>query len=195
MKASMSPRGRCSALLIYGNFDGTPACTEHGSGFTSSQYHLHFIFQPTSSGYLEIGGCVLDIATEAWVCNGVTYNKLDYIPNGGGTSDPNNPTPAPGDNPPSQGGGGAHIWDGIVDALVQLSTNTINQYLPAQLPFIGYTLSKAELIIQSLFSILMAVMLVGLSGTFILVELTGILAMEITYWTAYVAVTIGKWIL
>lgn len=180
-------QGQVLGYLKYGNFSGECG---HASQ-ASDQYHVHFVFFETSPGYLEIGGCVLDIGTEAIVCNGHTYNTLDYLPNGGESSDPEHPI---SDNP-TMGGGGAHIWDGIVDAIVQLSSNSIDQYLPAQLPTFGYVLAKVELVVESLLSVFMVFFMTGLSGSYILIILVAIVGLELTYLGGVVVLTVAKWII
>jgi len=169
-------QGQVLGQLRYGSFDG-PSC-----GYAiqqSDQYHIHFVFMPTTPGYLEIGGCVLDMSTRAIVCNGNTYGTLDYIPNGGDTSNSNNPTPAPGENPTTFAGGGAHIWDGIVDAFVQLSSNTLNQYLPDQPPLISYVVQKVTLVIQAFLGSYGAFMSYGFSWVFLGEVLSTFIGMEL----------------
>jgi hypothetical protein len=185
-------QGQVLGQLRYGSFIGSKC------GYAvqqDDQYHIHFVFMPTSPGYLEIGGCVLDMNTRGIVCNGHTYGTLKYIPNGGESTDPNNPTPAPGENPPTLSGGGTHIWDGIVDMIVQFSSNTLNQYLPAQLPVFSYVLNKVELTVESLISIFMVFFMTGLSGSYILIILIAILAMELTYIAGVIVLTVAKWII
>jgi hypothetical protein len=179
-------QGTVLGSLIHGNFVGTSACPESGHGFSSSQYHLHFIFQATSPGYLEIGGCVLDISTQAFVCNGTTYTPLSYIPNGGDTSDPEEPPVIP---PNLLGGGGTHIWDGIVSAIVTLSTDTTDQYLPTQQPIIPYLVDKVILIFQSMVLIMTtSLMSTGLFGSFLTLVISATMAMEVFLLTVQLAI-------
>jgi hypothetical protein len=201
-------QGRVLGQLKYGAFSGTNC----GWGSQqSNEYHLHFVFLPTSSGYLEIGGCVLDLSTQNFVCNSNTYSPLSYIPNGGGNSPivptstpgpsptPGGPTPNPNLNPNPPGGttsagGGAHIWDGIVSAIVQLSTNTLNQYLPAQHPLFGYVMEKMSLVIQALLSIFMAIYITGISGQFLLTFIIAIIYLELQYLAAVVVFFVAPYL-
>jgi hypothetical protein len=184
-------QGQVLGQLQYGTFNGSLRCTEHANQ-ASDQYHLHFIFYPTSPGFLEIGGCVLDLDTEAFVCNANTYNTGGHIPNGGGTSnptDPNDPNDSGGFNAT---GGGAHIWDGIVDAIVKLSANTISQYLPDQNPMVGYVLQKMELLGQALMSLSMTILSMGFSSFFLQSLLLAIINMEVIYWGVAFFFWIGR---
>ena len=179
-------QGQVLGSLIYGSFSGTSACQEYGTQ-ASDQYHLHFVFLPTSSGYLEIGGCVLDLSTQKFVCNGNTYSIGDYIPNGGDVSDPH---PPPDDG--GSGGGGVHIWDGIVAAIVQLASGSINKYLPAQQPLFGYVMAKINLITVALMSMVTAFYLTGLSGSFMMFFISGLIYLELVYLSATLLVGLVK---
>ena len=159
----------------------------------SDSYHLHFVFMPTTPGYLEIGGCVLNLSTEHFVCNGTTYQELALIPNGGGVSNPGNPG-SPG-TPGTVSVGGSHIWDGIVNAIVTLNTETISQYLPTPSPIMGYVITKVNLVILAIFNIFMAVYLTGLSGSFLLIVLGGIIYLELQLLTVMIVAGIARVIL
>jgi hypothetical protein len=136
--------------LKYGPFTG--AC---GWGAqAANQYHLHFVFLPTTSGYLEIGGCVLNLTSKNFVCNSNTYSPLSKIPNGGDDG-------GDIDDPPSAGGG-AHIWDGIVAAINQLSDDTVSQALPEQAPIMSYAFNKVLLLFQAAFMIFALIYMAGL---------------------------------
>jgi hypothetical protein len=148
---------------------------------------------PTTPGYLEIGGCVLNLSTEHFVCNGTTYQELALIPNGGGVSNPGNPG-SPG-TPGTVSVGGSHIWDGIVNAIVTLNTETISQYLPTPSPIMGYVITKVNLVILAIFNIFMAVYLTGLSGSFLLIVLGGIIYLELQLLTVMIVAGIARVIL
>ena len=176
-------QGQVLGQLKHGTFTGS------NCGWavqTANQYHLHFVFLPTSPGYLEIGGCVLDLNTQAFVCNGSTYTKLQSIPNGGGTSNPGNPGgPGSGSNP---SGGGAHIWDGIVAAFVSLNQDTIATNLPEPSPFFGYALQKVGIVLQVLLNIIMTIYLTGLTGGLLLNFAGAIITLELMYLMAAVVI-------
>jgi hypothetical protein len=173
-------QGQVLGQLKYGFFSGTQC----GWGDQSSdQYHLHFVFLPTSAGFLEIGGCVLDLSTQNFVCNGNTYAPLSKIPNGGGTGNT-------GGTPTATGG--AHIWDGIVDAIVKLSTNTINQYLPAQLPIIGYVIQKAGLIMQAVIAFILTFYTYGFTGEILILIVIAIITLEMTMKVIDLAINLYK---
>ena len=180
-------QGQVLGSLKYGNFSQTEGvCTQWGTQ-ASDQYHLHFVFLPTSPGYLEIGGCVLDLSTQKFVCNGNTYSIGDYIPNGGDVSDPH---PPPDDG--GSGGGGVHIWDGIVAAIVELASGSINKYLPAQQPLFGYVMAKINLITVALMSMVTAFYLTGLSGSFMMFFISGLIYLELVYLSATLLVGLAK---
>jgi hypothetical protein len=169
--------------------DGTFYGSNCGYGIQASdQYHVHFVFTETTPGFLEIGGCVLDMDTQAFVCNGSTYNKLAFIPNGGGTSDPGNPDN--GGTTPT--GGGAHVWDGIVAAIVSLNTDTISQYLPAQNPVIAYTLIKVNLVIQALLAITMTIYSYGFSGVLLTIIVVTVITLESAMKAIEIAISLWK---
>ena len=179
-------QGEVLGQLKYGPFLGV--C---GNGYQmSDQYHLHFVFLPTSPGYLEIGGCVLDLNTEAFVCNGTTYTTLMMIPNGGGASDPNNPN-SPG-NGSVPAGGGAHIWDGIVAALVSLNENAIAPNLPKSSPFLSYGLQKVGIVLQVLLNIIMSIYLTGLTGGLLMSVASAVIYLELMWLIAAVAIWVFK---
>ena len=173
-------QGQVLGILKYGSFSGSNCGWASQS---SDEYHLHFVFLPTSPGFLEIGNCVLDLDTENFVCNGNTYAPLARIPNGGEQSD---------DPGSSTASGGAHIWDGIVDAIVKMSADTINQYLPAQLPIIGYVIQKGSLIIQAILAFFMTIYTYGYSGVVLTLILVSILALEMTMKVIEIAISVYK---
>ena len=167
-------QGQALGQLKYGSFVGTPFCYEIASQ-ASDQYHLHFVFMPTSPGYLEIGGCVLDLDTEAFVCNANTYTVGSHIPNGGETSDPEDPID--GGTPVT--GGGAHIWDGIVAAIVELTSDKIGEFLPDQNPIVGYTIQKVNLIIGALLEIWFVIQTFGFTGSLLTLIIVNVIAFEL----------------
>lgn len=165
-------KGQVIGVLKRGTFSGT------NCGWASQQpdqFHLHFVFTATTPGYLEIGGCVLNMSSENFVCDGDTYPVLAWLPNGGnsGTGD----TPDPGTVPSAVGG--VHIWDGIVDFLVQANQDVLGDVLPEQDPLVHYMLSKAQLIIQALLSFFAAIMVIGMSAQFFFIVVSAIIAGEI----------------
>ena len=175
-------QGQVLGQLKHGTFAGSCGWAAQ----TSAQYHLHFVFLPTSPGYLEIGGCVLDLSTQAFVCNGVTYTKLQAIPNGGGTSNPSNPgAPGSGSNP---SGGGAHIWDGIVAAIVSLNSDTIAPNLPEQSTFFGYALQKVGIVLQVLANIILSIYVTGLTGSLLFIVIGAVISIEVARYTALVII-------
>jgi hypothetical protein len=179
-------QGQVLGQLKYGSFP-PPGVTSHcGSGTNASNgYHLHFEFQATSSGFFQIGGCVLDLSTQNFVCNGSTYGIGTNIPNTGSWSDPNPVTPDP-NNPgnPNPGyissGGGPHIWDGIVDMLVKFNEDVISKYLPTQLPLVSYAIQKVNLILDAVLTLYMTFMVWGMSASFILGLLNTLIVLELT---------------
>lgn len=175
-------QGEVLGSLIYGSFTGTSACQEYGTQ-KSDQYHLHFVFLPTSTGYLQIGGCVLDLGTQKFVCNGNTYAIGSKIPNGGTASNPSSPSDPGG----SSASGGAHIWDGIVSAIVELGANSITQYLPEQAPIVGYVLSKTALLVQFVLSFVLMVQSMGFSGYYFGAILVIAISLSLGLWAVEIA--------
>jgi hypothetical protein len=154
------------------------------------QYHLHFVFLETSSGYFEIGGCVLNMVTGNFICNGNTYPTLTWLPNGGNSGS--------GETEGEEGahaGGGAHIWDGIVAAIVSLSDDIAGEVLPEQDSLVSYMLTKAELIIQALLSIFAALYVIGITGNFLMLVLVGLISLEITLLGVKLSFWLGRAIL
>ena len=173
-------QGQVLGQLKHGTFSGSCGWAAQAS----AQYHLHFVFLPTSPGFLEIGGCVLNLSTQSFVCNGTTYTKLQSIPNGGGTSNPGTPgAPGSGSNP---AGGGAHIWDGLVAAFVSLNSDTVAPNLPESTPFFGYALQKVGIVVQVLLNIIMSIYLTGFTGGLLMSAVSGILYLELMWLMAAV---------
>jgi hypothetical protein len=139
------------------------------------QYHLHFVFTETSPGFFEIGGCVLNLSSENFICDGSTYAPLTWLPNGGNSGSGDEEVPDSG-----SAIGGSHIWDGIVDMLVQLNDSVADEVLPDQDPFIPWMLNKAQLVIQALLSIFAAIVMVGLTASFLLVVIGAIISGELS---------------
>lgn len=163
----------------------------------ADQYHLHFVFMPTSPGYLEIGGCVLDLDTKAFVCDGSTYHVLNWLPNGGGSSPIGTPVPGATPDPrdpyaPVQGG--AHIWDGIVNAIVSLSADRVSQYLPAQDPMVTYTMEKVGLVTQFSVGTSMLIYSYGLTGSVVPIIILVVIGMELTFLVMEVVIVIVKFV-
>ena len=181
-------QGQVLGQLKYGTFAFNPLYRCGWGEQAADQYHLHFVFMPTSAGYFEIGGCVLDLDTEAFVCNGSTYNPLSNIPNGGGTSDPTDPT---NDDSPATGGG-THIWDGIVAAIVELSADRLAEFLPDQNPIVGYAIQKVNLIIGALLEIWMVIMTYGFTGTLLTLIIGVVISFEMTLKAVELAVWLWK---
>jgi hypothetical protein len=178
--------GQVLGQLKYGSFPPVGTTSHCGSGTNAANgYHLHFEFAPTSSGYFEIGGCVLNLSSQNFVCNGSTYSKGTNIPNTGSFSDPFPVTPNP-NNPgnPNPGyisaGGGPHIWDGIVDMIVKANEDLTSKYLPTQMPFISYAINKVNMIIEVVLDLFMIFMTWGISATLIITLLSTLIVLELT---------------
>jgi hypothetical protein len=197
-------QGQVLGQLRYGPFSGL-TCGYGVQG--GDEYHLHFVFLPSSPGFLEIGGCVLDLSTQAFVCNANTYKPLSYIPNGGAVSNPPcytcTPTPTPGPGTPTATpppgdpstnttGGGAHIWDGIVDAIVSLGTDTVSQYLPQQDPIVGYMADKVSLIIQAIYSFVLSIYSFAYTGVILTTLFIAIISLEIGLIVIEIAIWLWK---
>lgn len=179
-------KGQTIGVLRSGSF-GPDDCgwAEQSAGV----YHLHFVFLPTSPGYLEIGGCVLNLSTENFICDGVTYSVNSWIPNGGGSSVDPDPTD------PIEAGGGAHIWDGIVAMIVELSDDLAGDILPEQAPIVSYMLEKGSLIIQVLLSFFSLIYVFGFSGSFFMVVLSALIAGELVILLTKITFWLGRLII
>jgi hypothetical protein len=147
-------QGQVLGTLKYGTFSGSN-CGATQSQNTST-YHLHFVFYETSSGFFEIGGCVLDISTTNFVCNGNTYKIGSIIPNGGDASNSNNGGGSEDQSGYNTAAGGTvHVWDGIVDYIVKLNTDNLSKILPEQDEKSAYFFTKAQQITESLVDFVM----------------------------------------
>ena len=123
--------------LAYGTFDDSP-CGWASQGATD--YHLHFAWSPSGTTF-SMGGCILDLNTQNWVCGTDTIHILGHLINDGGSSPaptptgptvtPGGPTVTPGPGPgPGPVVGGEHIWNGLISAVI----NFINGNAAAILP-------------------------------------------------------------
>jgi len=180
-------KGQVLGILKHGSF-GPAAC-----GWAvqqSDQYHLHFVFLETTSGYFTIGGCVLNMSTEQFVCDGSTYPVLTWLPNGG-----NSGSGEPGGEEGSHAGGGAHIWDGIVAMIVSLNTDITEEVLPTQDPLVPYLLGKVELILQVLLSFYAAIYVVGLSGGFLFLIISVVIGTELVIVSVELFFILGRFFL
>jgi hypothetical protein len=132
--------GQPISALARGTFDDSHANNDHGCGHArqgSNQYHVHFSFYPTA-GYFQIGGCTLNMSTAQFLCGAAKYKTMDWIPNNGGSSVAYVPTAGPGTPEPSPGDdsgpgttpvlGGEHIWDGIVNGVVEGTQELVNLF-------------------------------------------------------------------
>ena len=117
--------------LAYGNWNDSPCGVSTINSATG--YHLHFAFLPVSS-YFEIGGCSLDLSTQAFLCGTDTIHPGGQLNNGGGigpapTVTPGGPTVTPGPNP--EGGGGEHIWNGLISGIITWLQDFPGKIFPA----------------------------------------------------------------
>jgi hypothetical protein len=112
--ASFSEGELIGGLVNYPfNDTANPTCKSYSTGT-----HIHFGF--VDSGYLQFEGCVLDIYTNTFNCNGQLVFVGGRLPPAGGGLIPVGPTP--GDGTPQgetyvPATGGEHIWDGPINAL------------------------------------------------------------------------------
>jgi hypothetical protein len=113
--------------LAYGNFQESNGCGHATQG--ANQYHIHFTFIP-DAGYLQIGGCVLDIATQAFVCGTETIHPLGTLHNGGDT-----PPPCEGSDCQPLGLGGEHIWNGLITAYMNFTDALVKKFFPGHTAF------------------------------------------------------------
>lgn len=183
-------KGETLGLLRSGSF-GPNTCG--WADQMADNYHLHFVFMPTSPGYLEIGGCVLNLNTENFVCNGVTYPVLSWLPNGGGGGPADDDTP--GGDETIEAGGGAHIWDGIVAMIVEFNDDLAGDVLPEQEPFVSYMLQKANLVIQAILSFWALIYIFGVGGNFLMIAILAIISAEIIILLTKITFWLGRLII
>jgi hypothetical protein len=127
-------QGEAIGRLAYGTFNDTP-CGWASQG--ASSYHLHFAWVPSGNTFL-MGGCILDLATQNWLCGTTTIGVLGHLMNSGNTSPgPSQPTPTPGGptvtpspNPVGPTVGGEHIWNGLISAVVDFIHSQASAILP-----------------------------------------------------------------
>lgn len=112
--------------LVKGSFSGGVCGWAQQENY---QYHIHFVFLPIG-GYLQMGGCTLNISTQKFLCGTTTYGVLSWLPNGGSSSPviiptpgpgTPSPTPAPGSPPTGPALGGEHIWDGLINGAINFT--------------------------------------------------------------------------
>lgn len=132
-------QGQQIGKLAYGTFDDTIAPYYCGSASeNATEYHVHFAWMPSGTT-LSMGGCILDLSSANWLCGTTTIAPTGSgrIMNGGGSSPPPTPsgptitpggptlTPVPGQV--GSAGGGDHIWNGLIQAVVDfIKTNAAN---------------------------------------------------------------------
>jgi hypothetical protein len=183
--------------LVYGSFGEYPTCPStctDGSdchcGCASqgaNNYHLHFGFLP-NAGYLQIGGCNLNVSTQMWVCGSSTIGVNGKLSSG------SNPSPGPDPGPgPSPVLGGEHIWDGILVAIGTLMHDSVSQWLPDQNALVPALLDDGRIILD----ITMLVMNVYIFGpnsfttSLMLMVFTFVITTEITLWALEKLLDVG----
>jgi hypothetical protein len=129
-------QGELIGSLAYGSWDDSPCGISNINSATG--FHLHFAFLP-SGGFLQMGGCALNLSTQNWLCGTQTIAVNGAINNGGNvgpapTVTPGGPTVTPGPPGPVIAEGGEHIWNGLIDGGISLINNTANKILPAHSP-------------------------------------------------------------
>jgi hypothetical protein len=133
---------------------------------------------------------VLNISSENFVCDGVTYPPLSYLPNGG-----NSGTGSIEEESSFVGGGGTHIWDGIVAMIVSLNYDISGDVLPQQNPIVPYIINKVQLVVQAILSLFAAVYVIGISGNFFFIVIGALIAAEIALIQLKLAFWVGRLLL
>jgi Concanavalin A-like lectin/glucanases superfamily len=122
--------------LAYGTFNDTIAPYYCGDAHqAANEYHVHFAWMPSGTTF-SMGGCILNLSSQNWVCGNTTIPPTGQgqIMNNGGSAPvptPAGPTPTPGGptSTPVVGGytpvgGGEHVWNGIIQAVIDfINTN------------------------------------------------------------------------
>ena len=127
-------QGQQIGRLAYGTFNDSPC------GYASqsaTDYHLHFAWLPSGSTF-SIGGCILDLTSQNFLCGTTTIGVLGHILNTGSSSPSTGPTVTPGGPTitpvPGQVGsavGGEHIWNGLISAVIDfIKTNAASMFSP-----------------------------------------------------------------
>jgi hypothetical protein len=187
--------GKPISSLTYGSFgdyNGNPSCpttcadgTDCRCGCASqgiNQYHLHFATIPVD-GYILLGGCQINTNTGNILCGTTNYKINSRIPNGGSSYQP---TPNPSGNgsgstsPTTSALGGEHIWDGLVNGLVDVADN-VRSLFPAHTSLnLSDKVSNASTQIFSIVMFVNGLQLFYLVPTFIIIGV--ILTIEAGRW-------------
>jgi hypothetical protein len=137
VKGTTFQQGQQIGRLAYGTFDDTP-CGWASQGAT--EYHLHFAWVPSGNTF-SMGGCILDLSTSNWLCGATTIGLLGHLQNAGGSSaaptqsgptvTPGGPTITPWPGQIGSAVGGEHIWNGIIQAVIDFIHTQAGAILPA----------------------------------------------------------------
>jgi hypothetical protein len=163
--------------LVRGTFTDTCGRADQAT----SSAHVHFGFEADT--YFNIGGCVLTISTEIFDCDGIMIGILGNLINDGETSTGG-----------GEGSGGAHIWDGIVAAIVDLLFEDLSDYLPTQHPAIQYWLAQGTAIYSIVLNFFASIIM-GPAGAWTEVmslALALVVTLEIAYWASKNAIMLYK---
>jgi hypothetical protein len=169
-------QGEVLGQLKYGTFTGS------GCGWGSqsaSEYHLHFVFLPTTGSYLEIGNCVLTISTQVFVCAGNSYGPLSRIPNGGASSslDDLGTDTGTGSNAAL---GGARLWDGVLTGLTSMLDGITEDFTLHTSIGLEGVVTDSMLYLTDLYNMVAGLQLFYMVPVFVIGGL--VLALEATRW-------------
>jgi hypothetical protein len=167
-------QGQVLGVLRYGSF------TNDGCGWAdqpANKYHLHFVFYPTSTNYLEIGNCVLTLSTQGFVCGGKAYSTLAYIPNGGGSSSLDDVGTDAGS---SNALGGARLWDGVLTGLTSMLDGITEDFTLHTSIGLEGVVTDSMLYLTDLYNMVAGLQLFYMVPVFVIGGL--VLALEATRW-------------
>jgi len=174
-------QGDLVGSLVRGSFNDL--CGQANQQATSA--HVHFGFD--ADAYFSIGGCVLNISTEIFDCNGDLIGITEVLGNNGANPDiPNPPGPT--------GTGGANLWDSVVGAFVSVIRDglkeTFKNYMIAHDNRITYFIRQAAVILVILWSFVANIIFGPLSITTIPMALA--LGLVITFELVFFAFELAK---
>jgi|WetSurMetagenome_2_1015567.scaffolds.fasta_scaffold07630_3 hypothetical protein len=187
--------GRPISSLTYGSFgdySGSPSCpTTCADGSdcrcgcasqANNEYHLHFATIPINN-YIMIGGCQINTLTGNVLCGTTNYKINSRIPNGGTSSNTSNPGSSGGSTngySTTAALGGEHIWDGLVNGIVDIAENVGSLFPQHQSLDLANKVNNASLQIFSILIFVNSLQLFYLVPAFVIIGV--LIGIEVVRW-------------